>query len=107
MQMPDLDGLALGRAICAQAMLDTTRLIMLTAFDEKGQNQEARAAGYAAYLTKPVRQARLLETIVDVLSERQGGQPPPPAPASKESFAPSLPSDPFLNRRPHDSAGRG
>ena len=40
-----------------------TRLIMLTAFDEKDQGQRAQKAGFSAYLTKPVRQHRLFSTL--------------------------------------------
>ena len=45
MVMDDMDGLALARAIHADASLAPTQLIMLTAFDEKGRSQEALAPG--------------------------------------------------------------
>ncbi len=66
--MPGMDGLTLGQAIRSEPMLATTQLIMLTAFDERGQGQRAIELGYAAYLTKPVRQAHLLATIVKVVA---------------------------------------
>lgn len=71
--MPGMDGTTLGLAIRGEPLLATTQLIMLTAFDEKGQGQHAMNMGYAAYLTKPVRQARLLETMIRVLAT----MPPP------------------------------
>ena len=73
--MPGMDGSVLGITIRDEPNLAATQLIMLTAFDEKGQGQRALELGYAAYLTKPVRQARLLETIMDVLAAA-----PPQAP---------------------------
>lgn len=65
--MPGMDGLALGQVIKNEPALQNIYLIMLTAFDEKEQGQRALAMGYAAYLTKPVRQAHLRESITAVL----------------------------------------
>lgn len=67
--MPGMDGLALGRVIRDEPILAGTQLIMLTAFDEKEQGRIALEVGYAAYLTKPVRQARLRESIIRALVE--------------------------------------
>ena len=66
--MPGMDGTTLGATIQDEPLLAATQLIMLTAFDEKGQGQHALSLGYAAYLTKPVRQLRLLETMTQVLA---------------------------------------
>ncbi|MCX6044650.1 MAG: response regulator, partial [Chloroflexi bacterium] len=69
--MPGMDGLALGQLVRAEASLTTTCLIMLTGFDEKGQGQHAVDIGYAAYLTKPVHQARLREALSRVMAGRR------------------------------------
>ncbi|MFN8488580.1 MAG: PAS domain S-box protein [Caldilineaceae bacterium] len=66
--MPGMDGTTLGQTVRSEPALAMTHLIMLTAFDEKGQAQRAQEIGYAAYLTKPVRQARLLETITRIMT---------------------------------------
>lgn len=83
--MPGMDGLRLGQAIRDEPVLAATQLIMLTAFDEKGQGQQAVALGYAAYLTKPVRQAHLLATMMQVMA----AVPAPPT-ACKQVSAPAL-----------------
>ena len=59
MQMPGLDGLELARAIQADPALATTRLVLLTSQGQRGDAAAAQAAGYGAYLTKPVREAQL------------------------------------------------
>jgi CheY-like chemotaxis protein len=66
-RMPGMDGLTLGQAVRSEPALASTRLIMLTAFDDKEWGQRALAVGFAAYLTKPVRQARLRDAIAQLL----------------------------------------
>jgi signal transduction histidine kinase/DNA-binding response OmpR family regulator len=74
MQMPGMDGLELARAIKADPLLAPTRLILLTSQGQRGDGQTAQAAGYAAYLTKPIHESRLHECLLAVLAQ--------PAPAS-------------------------
>ena len=40
------------------------RLLLMTAFDARAQGEAARAAGFAGYITKPVKQSALLDAIV-------------------------------------------
>jgi len=61
--MPGMDGFALAHAIRRDTALGGIRLILLTAFDERGQGELALREGFAAYLTKPVKHAHLFETI--------------------------------------------
>ena len=68
--MPGMDGLALGQAVRNEPSLAHTRLIMLTAFDEKDQGRAALQVGYTDYLTKPVRQTRLRESLLRALAEQ-------------------------------------
>jgi PAS domain S-box-containing protein len=75
MQMPDMDGLQLARAIKADPDLAPLPLIMLSSFSQRGQAQVAQHAGIAAYLTKPVRQSQLYDGIVTVMSTSSEPQP--------------------------------
>ena len=77
MQMPGMDGLALARAIKADQALASTRLILLTSQSQRGDAKAAQAAGYAAYLTKPVHEAQLYECLTTVLN--------PPAQAATDA----------------------
>ena len=75
-QMPEMDGLALASAIKAEPALASLRIILLTAMGQKGEATVARAAGIAAYLTKPVRQAQLyacLRMVMEQSDDRPSG----------------------------------
>ena len=76
MQMPGMDGLTLARAIKVDPALAATRLILLTSQGQRGDAQAAQAAGYAAYLTKPVHEARLYECLLAVLTPPAPDAPP-------------------------------
>jgi len=65
-QMPDTDGEMLGQTIKADLALRETPLVMLTSLGHKGDAARLKAAGFAAYLTKPARQSELLATLVNV-----------------------------------------
>ncbi|MBI5103525.1 MAG: CHASE3 domain-containing protein, partial [Solirubrobacterales bacterium] len=63
--MPGMDGVQLAAAISAAPALRGTRLVMLTS-SGTGM-QEAREAGVAEFLTKPVRQSRLYDAIASAM----------------------------------------
>ena len=63
MRMPEMNGLVLALAIKAAPEIAGTCLIVMTSIGEK----PAESANIAAWLTKPVKQARLLDCIVDLL----------------------------------------
>ena len=67
MQMPGMDGLALAREISSRQHLGSPRLIMLTSMGHLQAEKRWRECGISAYLIKPVREARLYDTIVNVL----------------------------------------
>jgi len=75
MQMPDIDGEMLGRQIKEHPQLYSTQLIMLTSLNHREGAKRMQEAGFAAYLTKPVKQTRLRETIAAVMGLVT---PPPP-----------------------------
>ncbi len=63
MQMPGMDGEALGRAIKADARLTDTRLVMLTSLGARGDANRLQEIGFSAYATKPI-QHQLLKTVL-------------------------------------------
>src|SRR3989442_12329680 len=64
--MQERGGEILGRAIMADAILRDTRLIMLTSAGLRGDFARFRDAGFAAYLTKPVKPSLLFDTLAAV-----------------------------------------
>jgi two-component system sensor histidine kinase/response regulator len=71
MQMPEMDGLTLARAIKADPALAAARLIILTSFGQAFSPEELKAANIEAYLVKPVKQA-LVCLRDDCLGQRGG-----------------------------------
>jgi CheY-like chemotaxis protein len=67
MPTPNLDAFELARSVKADPLLADTRLVLLTSLGHRGQAREAQEAGFAAYLTKPVRQAQLYGCLVTVM----------------------------------------
>ena len=68
MQMPEMDGVALGLAIRADDRLRSLPLILMPSLIGHGDAARVEAAGFAACLTKPVRQSELYSTLVAVVS---------------------------------------
>jgi CheY-like chemotaxis protein len=66
-QMPEMDGSGLAREIRADARLAQLPLVLLTSIPQHGEAARTRDDGFAAYLTKPVRQQVLLETLATVV----------------------------------------
>ena len=88
MQMPEMDGLMLARAIKADPVIAGTRLIILTSLGHILGTEELRAIGIDAYLIKPVKQSRLFDCLITVLSgddedafTQAGAQPSDPSDA--------------------------
>jgi CheY-like chemotaxis protein len=68
LQMPEMDGLELARAIKADPSMATIPLVLLTSVGYDHHAIEARQIGIAAYLTKPVRQSQLYDCLLTVLN---------------------------------------
>jgi PAS domain S-box-containing protein len=72
MQMPQMDGLMLARAIRADAALAGARFVILTSLGQRLEQPLMDAAGIAACLLKPVKQARLFEALAAALAAAPG-----------------------------------
>ena len=59
LQMPEMDGMTLARAIKAEPGFASIPLVLLTSIGQRGEASAARDAGFAAYLTKPLRKSQL------------------------------------------------
>ena len=95
LQMPDMDGIMLGRLIKGDPSIAATHLVMLSSMALRAYQDAARVAGFAAYLTKPTRQHNLYAALSEVLA--RGSKPEsgatkaiPRAPAAALPGAPPL-----------------
>jgi len=69
--MPEVDGFSLAERIIALPESQSIPLIMLTSAGQAGDARRCRELGIAAYLSKPINQAELLEAIAGALSSAQ------------------------------------
>ncbi|MBI9087553.1 MAG: response regulator, partial [Desulfobacterales bacterium] len=77
MQMPGMDGEAVGRAVKADAKIADTRLVMLTSLGARGDAKRLQEIGFAAYATKPVRHEELKGVLSQALYSGADGAPRP------------------------------
>ena len=68
MQMPGMDGVALGRAIKTDETLKSTHLVLLSSLGQRGEAKHMEEVGFSAYLTKPARQSELFDCLAAVLA---------------------------------------
>jgi CheY-like chemotaxis protein len=68
MQMPAMDGLNLARAIKESPDIADTRLLLMTSLGPRCDTAVLRAAGVGAFLVKPVKQAQLIDCVLNVMS---------------------------------------
>ncbi|AHY47707.1 PAS domain S-box protein [Rubrobacter radiotolerans] len=82
LDMPGMDGLQLARAIGADPDIASVRIVLLTSLGERDgadgarlravpRRENARLAGVSAYLSKPVKQSELYDTLAAVMDEAQ------------------------------------
>ncbi len=93
MQMPEMDGEMLGACIKSDQLLQTTRLIMMTSLNHWGGARNALQLGFSAYLVKPVKQSRLLDCILNALTNKIEGFEPSVNTSSVALLPTSLPLD--------------
>jgi PAS domain S-box-containing protein len=71
MVMPDMDGESLGKAIKEGPSIGDTRLVIMTSADRLGEAERLRAAGFDAYLVKPVRNSDLRRVLHTIFASRK------------------------------------
>jgi CheY-like chemotaxis protein len=111
-EMPEMDGLTLARAIKADPAIAGTRLIALTPLGYAVTEGEIQASGIDASLGKPVKQSRLFDCLVTVIGKTEAGElaapkpgagplPPPPTclPAEFEGVRVLLAEDNAVNQK--------
>ena len=71
--MPGLDGLTVVKRIRQDAAFASLPVVAVTAFAMEGDRERAIAAGFTAYVTKPVRAAILRQQVRQLLGTAPGG----------------------------------
>jgi two-component system sensor histidine kinase/response regulator len=66
-QMPGMDGFETLRVIREAPQLQSLVVIMLTSVDSLGKVANRPELGWSAYLTKPIKQSQLLDTILEAI----------------------------------------
>jgi signal transduction histidine kinase/DNA-binding response OmpR family regulator len=99
MQMPEMDGEELGRAIQQDQNLAGTPMIMLTSLGTWNSTQRLMETGFAGYLQKPTNSRQLRDAIIRALGgkpERTGllSHVPDSRPASSHASGPATGSLP-------------
>ncbi|HEY0792918.1 MAG TPA: response regulator [Chthoniobacterales bacterium] len=88
-QMPDMDGWVLARAIAADpGLAGTARLVILTSVGQSLSAADLKADGIEAYLVKPVKQSRLFECLVGVMGNAQARAQNAKVPVAAEPVPP-------------------
>ncbi|MGD9730857.1 MAG: response regulator [Desulfamplus sp.] len=74
MQMPGMDGEALGRAIKSDPRIADIKLVLLTSVGRRGDAKYFQDIGFDGYLTKPVRYNELMGVMAMALTEPESKQ---------------------------------
>jgi len=75
------DGISVARTIREQPALKDIPLLMVTAHDDGARARIARAAGFVAYLVKPIAQSTLYDALSDAVHTRSRAAEPATATA--------------------------
>lgn len=68
MKLPDMDGISLARAIRTDTHYQDVPMVLVTSLMSDAAQQDARAAGINAYISKPLRTSDLYHALVRVLT---------------------------------------
>lgn len=72
-QMPGMDGLTLTRQLKADPASRGIRIVAVTAFAMKGDDEKAREAGCDGYITKPIDTRKLPLQVAEILQRSPSG----------------------------------
>ncbi len=75
LQMEGMDGEELGRAIRADGRLAGTRMVIMSSMRIRGDARRFERVGFAAYVSKPVRQEELKTVLALALADRGSAAP--------------------------------
>lgn len=67
LQLPDMDGLQLTRMLRADPDTSQLRIVAVTAYAMKGDEERAKAAGVDVYVTKPIAKDDFRKTVARLL----------------------------------------
>ncbi len=102
--MPGMDGFAVAEMIGSLSCARNTRVILLSSSDAAHHRNRLKNAKISAYLTKPVKQSELLETILtldavaeEVSAESFGAEPVSPTQGSRGCLL--VVEDNFVNQQ--------
>ena len=73
MLMPGMDGLSLGRLIRSDPASSAVQMVVLTSFGRRGDASTFAEAGFAGYLTKPIRYQELRSVVALALAPSREG----------------------------------
>lgn len=93
LQMPRMNGLELAQKIKSDPQLTAIPLVLLTSMGMRGQAEEAKQVGIAAYLTKPVHRTDLYDCLTMIVD-----RPAQASPDVLEVGAASRPRDVLVTR---------
>lgn len=86
LMMPGMDGLELARRIKSHPVLNGVEIVMLTSVGDYEAVDQAARAGVKVFLTKPVRQARLYDALIEACSTGARAKTASPPRKSNESL---------------------
>jgi two-component system sensor histidine kinase/response regulator len=103
--MPEMDGFALAEQIQQHPELARATVMMLSSAGQPGSSVRRRELGIAAYLTKPIKQSELLNSILTILDtsavvgRAPAVSPPPQLPELRRPLHILLAEDNAVNQR--------
>jgi two-component system, sensor histidine kinase and response regulator len=86
-QMPEMDGFALAEYIKRHPDFHSATVMMLSSAGQSGDAVRCRDLGIASYLTKPVRQAELVDAILAAVGSSSRWKRPSPTSVDRSSRA--------------------
>jgi CheY-like chemotaxis protein len=69
-QLPGMDGVELTKQLRTNPKNKDVVIVMATSYDQKGEEEKARAAGCDAYITKPIDTQALSGLIAELLQRK-------------------------------------